>query len=154
MEPPTPQQPRRRRFGLPTDARLVVLAACVIFVLPLLAIGVAFAKGVGRSPNGETPARFAVAPDFTLPTFDGQNVTLSNYDDRPVLLFFFASWCVPCQEEAPHIQNAWLEYRDRGYMFIGINVSDTETYARAFIQKYGFTFPVVRDQRGSVFLDY
>lgn len=132
---------------------MIAAALAVLFVVGTL--GIAMARGVGQAPSGETATRFDVAPDFTLPTFDGQSVTLSAYDGGPVLLFFWASWCVPCQQEAPLIARAWPEYQRRGYMFIGINITDAESDARAFIAKYGLSdVPMVRDEQGKVYLNY
>ncbi len=141
------------RGWLTQRAAVVLSVLAVLFVVSTL--GVAMATGVGRVPSGETAAKFEVAPDFTLPTFDGGSVTLSENDGGPVLLFFWASWCVPCQEEAPLIARAWPEYERRGYTFIGVNMTDTETDARAFITKYGLSdVPMVRDEQGRVYLNY
>ena len=126
----------------------------LITLLVLGSLGIAFARGVGGSPTGESTAPFTVAPDFTLPTFDGGTFNLGEHEGSPVFIVFWASWCVPCQEEAPVIQKLWPEYQARGYTFVGINIVDTESDARAFIEKYGLTFTNVRDTKGQVYLDW
>lgn len=135
-------------------SRPVLVAGVLITLVLLGGLGAAFARGVGGSPTGESTAAFTVAPDFTLPTFDGGTFTLSEHEGSPVFVVFWASWCVPCQEEAPVIQKLWPEYEARGYTFVGVNIVDTESDARAFIEKYGLTFTNVRDTKGSVYLDW
>ena len=132
-------------------------AVATIGAFALVAVGVlavAMWRGVGGAPIGETKAGFETAADFTLPDFDGTSFTLREHEDGPVFLYFWASWCKPCQEEAPVIQRAWPRYADRGYTFVGINILDREDDARAFIKRFGLTFPNVRDTDGSVYLKY
>lgn len=151
----TPTEVHTGEVGSPLlVGRLIAVAAGVVVLLVLGVLGFAMMRNASIDPKAATPAKFTVAPDFTLPTFDGGQLTLSSYDDRPVLLFFWASWCVPCQQEAPYIQRAWPEYERRGFVFMGVNVSDSEADARAFIERNGFTFPVARDQQGRVYLNY
>lgn len=135
-------------------SRLVVAFAGLTMLVLLTVLGVAFARGVGADPAGDSEAAFAVAPDFALPMFDGGTFKLSDHERTPTFVFFWASWCVPCQEEAPVIQRLWPEYEARGYTFVGVNITDAEKDARGFIERYGFTFPVVRDTKGSVYLEY
>jgi len=132
----------------------VLVVGTLITLVVLGSLGVAFARGVGGSPTGESSAPFAVAPDFTLPTFDGGTFTLSEHQGSPAFVFFWASWCVPCREEAPVIQKLWPEYQARGYTFVGVNIVDVESDARAFIEEFGFTFTNVRDTKGNVYLDW
>lgn len=71
-----------------------------------------------------------------------------------MLLYFWASWCVPCRSEAPLIQRLWPEYQAKGYTFVGMNIWDTDSYARKFARDFELTFPVVRDPENKVYLDY
>ena len=132
----------------------VLVVGAIMALVVLGSLGVAFARGVGGSPAGESSAPFTVAPDFTLPTFDGGTFSLRDHEGSPVFVVFWASWCVPCQEEAPVIEKLWPEYQARGYTFVGVNIVDTESDARAFIEKYALTFINVRDTRGRVYLDW
>ncbi|MGH2753300.1 MAG: redoxin domain-containing protein [Actinomycetota bacterium] len=86
------------------------------------------------------------APRFELPLLDGSGV-LSDEDlkGHPVVINFWASWCIPCREEAPLFERAWKAYRDEGVMFLGVNIKDAESDARAFVREFGITYPVVRD---------
>jgi peroxiredoxin len=117
-------------------------------------LGVAMRRGVGQPPIGSVAAGFSSAATFELPRFDQGTVSLSAFEDQPVFLYFWASWCTPCRTEAPVIQRLWPEYEALGYAFVGVNILDQEAEARRFIQEYGLTFPLVRDVEGSVYLEY
>jgi peroxiredoxin len=85
----------------------------------------------------------AYAPDFSLPTLDGQQVNLSDYRGQRVLVNFWASWCIPCRDEAPELQATFEAYDD--FVILGVNVMDTDADARAFVAEFGFTFPLPVD---------
>ena len=81
------------------------------------------------------------APDFTLTTFDGQTLRLSDLRGQAVVINFWASWCIPCRTEAPMLEAVWREYRDRGVVFVGIAYLDDDTAARQFIDEFDLTYP-------------
>lgn len=81
------------------------------------------------------------APDFTLNTFDGQTLRLSDLRGKAVVVNFWASWCIPCRAEAPVLEGLWREYRERGVVFVGVAYLDTDTEARKFIAEFGLTYP-------------
>lgn len=86
------------------------------------------------------------AADFSLPRLDGgEPVTLSDYRGKVVYLSFWASWCVPCREEMPHLQQLWQQHRAEGFEVIGINVDEDPALAREFARDHGIEFPLVRD---------
>jgi cytochrome c biogenesis protein CcmG/thiol:disulfide interchange protein DsbE len=62
-----------------------------------------------------------LAPDFTLTNVDGQRVTLSSLQGKPVLITFWATWCVPCREELPVISAAYLANRDQGFTVVAVD---------------------------------
>lgn len=131
-----------------------MIVAGIVGLVAIAVLGVALSRGVGQPSIGATDPGFDVAGDFTLPTFDGGTFTLSEHAQGPVFLYFWASWCQPCREEAPIIERLWPEYRDRGYTFVGVNIIDSEDAAREFIDEFGLSFPMVRDVDGAVYLDY
>ncbi len=104
-----------------------------------LAIGAALARG-------ETPP----VPAVTLPAFDGPPVSLAALRGHSVVINFWASWCIPCRDEAPLIEEMWREFGSRGLIVLGVDTQDLEAPARAFIKQYGITYPNVRDPDGSV----
>lgn len=90
------------------------------------------------------------APDFSLRTLDGVTVTLRALQGRPVLINFWASWCLPCREEAPELQRLYEEYQDRGLVILGVNVTQQDTLvdARAYVSEFKITFPIPLDENG------
>ncbi|HEX9245581.1 MAG TPA: TlpA disulfide reductase family protein [bacterium] len=104
-----------------------------------LAIGTALARG-------ETPP----APPVTFPTFDGGRVSLSDLRGHAIVMNFWASWCVPCREEAPLLEGIWNEYREKGLIVLGVDTQDLSEPAQGFIKRFGITYPNVRDPDGTV----
>ena len=92
-----------------------------------------------------------LAPDFTVFDAQGNEVRLSDYFGKPIVLNFWASWCGPCQMEMPDFQEKYLELGEE-VSFLMINMTDgsreTEQTASAFIASKGYTFPVFYDTLG------
>lgn len=131
----------------------MILAAGGAALALALVLAIALYRGVGGPALGEARAGFRTAPAFSLPAFEGGTLVLDAHERAPVFLYFWASWCPPCREEAPVIAKLWPEYQARGYRFIGVNAMDTDAAARAFARQYGMTFPLARDTEG-VYLRY
>ena len=132
--------------------RRTLLVAVAVVVIALLAV-LALALARGR-PEERGALAGGRAPAFNLLTFQGGRFNLAEHAGGPVLVYFWASWCLPCRDEAPIIQRLAAEYEDRGYAFVGVNIWDAEKDARAFVQQYGLTFATVADQKGEVYLDF
>ncbi|NPA35935.1 MAG: AhpC/TSA family protein [Chlorobi bacterium] len=75
---------------------------------------------VGKTQIGKT------APDFTVPTIDGKEITLSSLKGKYVLLDFWASWCKPCIGEIPYMQKAYQNYKDKGFEILSVSVDRDE----------------------------
>lgn len=90
-----------------------------------------------------SPSATRIAPDFTLPQLDGQDLRLSSFRGKVVLLDFWASWCAPCREETPHLIELQQKYGDRGLQIIGVSMDDSPDPARAFYQQFHMNYPVV-----------
>lgn len=98
-------------------------------------------------------ARSQAAFDFTLHDLEGNQVALGEFTgDRVVLLNFWATWCVPCAKEHPHLQRFQEEYGDEGLTILAISVDGPTTIAgvRQYISRYGYTFTTILDTDSSV----
>ncbi len=91
------------------------------------------------------PTQGEAAPDFTLETLDGETVSLSDYRGRPVVLNFWATWCVPCREEMPLLQETYEAHQAEGLVILGVNVRENPEAVRRFLGEVGVDFPVVLD---------
>ena len=109
--------------------------AAFTFVLALLSL---LAWGLAKAQRGQV--RTGVAPDFTLKGFDGRTVRLSDLRGKVVIINFWASWCPPCREEAPYLEQTWRKYQDQGVIFIGVDYVDTEKEALAYIDEFHITY--------------
>ncbi|MFP5361559.1 MAG: TlpA family protein disulfide reductase [Thermoleophilia bacterium] len=72
-------------------------------------------------------------------------VDLRELRGTPIVLNFWASWCIPCRDEAPLLQRGWIRHAKAGVLFLGLNMQDVRSDARAFVTTFGQTFPHVRD---------
>ena len=103
---------------------------------------------VPRVEHDDT-ADFVAAP-VTFPTFEGGRVSLGDLRGHPIVMNFWAAWCVPCREEAPLLEGIWKAYREKGLVVLGVDTQDLSEPARGFITRFGITYPNVRDPDGSV----
>jgi cytochrome c biogenesis protein CcmG/thiol:disulfide interchange protein DsbE len=97
-------------------------------------------------PSGEPTKVGAAAPEFALDRLTGGG-TISSADlkGKPVIINFWASWCDPCKDEAPLLEAAWREHKDEGLTVLGVDLRDAPDSARAFVEDYGLTYPMVTD---------
>lgn len=94
------------------------------------------------------------APNFTLQDLDGNSVSLSDYRGQMVLLNFWATWCGFCVYEMPDLQRVYAQYRERGFVVLGIDVSEPADRVRRFVESNGIEFPILLDSEQKVTLDY
>ena len=136
----------------PKIAGFVALSLVIAGLLALMAVGL-----VNRAPvtgkSGFTRVGKS-APDFTIPLLSGAELALSQYRGQPIVINFWASWCSPCLDEAPLLERTWRAYRDRGVMFVGVDIQDAEEDARAYLDAFDITYPNGVDRDGKVTVDY
>lgn len=97
------------------------------------------------------PAGSEPAPDFAVPTMDGGMFSLADHlasDGRPVFLNLWASWCFPCREEMPAIDEA--SERHPGVKFVGVSVQDSASAAEDFAREIGVSYELGFDEDGAV----
>ncbi len=124
-------QPQVKSRGL--SVTKIIAFVIVLAVIALFAVGIQI-----RSLK---PVEKGLAPQFTIPLFDGSTFSLASQRGKVVVVNFWASWCVPCRDEAPVLQNTWLKYKDRGVVFVGVDYVDTDKEALAFIKEFNVTYP-------------
>ena len=131
--------------------RLAAQVAAVGVVAALLGL-LAWKLAQGESEvtselsRGGTPA----APQFTLERLDGKgDLALRSLRGKTVVLNFWASWCGPCKDEAPVLEEAAKRWQGKDVAFVGVDVKDFRGDARAFLARYGVTYPNVYDGKGS-----
>jgi cytochrome c biogenesis protein CcmG/thiol:disulfide interchange protein DsbE len=114
------------------------------------------ANGFRTDPHDiPSPLLGRAASPFSLTLFDGRPFTLAEHTGRHVVLVnFWASWCIPCQEEAPVLAAAWRAHQARGVVFLGVNIQDSEPAAREFLRAFGITYPNGPDPGGRIAIDY
>ncbi len=90
------------------------------------------------------------APAISLTDLASKEVTLESFRGKPVLINFWATWCAPCREQMPRIQEAHRAFADKGLVVLGINSGETPDVAKKYIEEKQYTFPVFLDRDKSV----
>jgi peroxiredoxin len=93
------------------------------------------------------------APDFALTDMDGKKVTLSGYKGKVIVLNFWATFCGPCKEEMPSLNNLFLALKKDGLIVVAISTDDSEKPVQSFIKAKSIAFPVLIDKDQQVFFD-
>ncbi len=108
------------------------------------------------TPEGSAqgPEVGKLAPDLQLLNPEGQSVSLSDSRGKPILMNFWASWCVPCLIEMPYIQEIYDEWTDKGLEVLAINVGESPSHVKEFLQSQGLHLPVLLDTNEEVALKY
>lgn len=131
-------------FGMKISVGALAAWIGVFALLTLLAVGL-LRNQEGPVTVGET------VPDFTLTTFEGEQISLADLKNKVVVLNFWASWCKPCEEEAADLETAWRIYQPGGeVVFLGVDYVDTETEANVYLEKFDITYPNGPDLRTKI----
>jgi cytochrome c biogenesis protein CcmG/thiol:disulfide interchange protein DsbE len=129
----------------------------VISLVPIVAVAALLGFGLGRDPTDVDNALVGTrAPAFHLrDVHTGRMVRMSQLRGHPIVLNFWASWCVPCIEEHPVLIAAWQRFGDRGVVFLSVMFEDRLADAAAFEREHGATgWPNLEDPRTRTALDY
>ena len=96
----------------------------------------------------------SLAPDFELETLAGERFRLSDYRGHPVVVNFWASWCVPCRREVPVLIRLQEEFRQLGLAVIGVNIEESRGPARGFADEFAIDYVLPMDFGGDVVRAY
>lgn len=158
----TEMRPHNRRRLLLGGAAVLVSAPLLWYVgtQPLGNAGTGIV-GSGGAPKGTGPQVDREAPSFSLRDPAGAVVQLKQLRGKPVLLNFWATWCIPCREELPELEQLHREYRSKGLVVLAVSVDearaakDIPEFLRAGDPRVGaYTFPVALDTKQEVMKQY
>ena len=90
------------------------------------------------------------APDFALKSSSGENLRLSEYRGDVVMINFWATWCGPCRQEMPLLDELYSRYQRVGFSLLGVNIDDDSRRAMQMVQELGVQFPVLFDENKEV----
>lgn len=114
--------------------------AALLLVLTALA-GCAAMENAGPPQVGEA------AREFAATTLDGEEVTLASLRGDVVLLNLWATWCTPCRQETPYLQEIYEEHRDQGFHIVGISMDtgDAAADVAMFVEEYEVSYTILHD---------
>jgi cytochrome c biogenesis protein CcmG/thiol:disulfide interchange protein DsbE len=136
---------KKQTGAVPQRISTFGVVAVLFIVALLIVIGYAlYQRSLSQPTTGP-------APTFSITTYgDRESIALADLKGKVVVINFWASWCVPCQDEAPLLEEMWREYKDRGVVFLGVNTDDIESKALAYLDEYDVTYPNAPDVGGKI----
>jgi cytochrome c biogenesis protein CcmG/thiol:disulfide interchange protein DsbE len=143
--PTSAESSARSKFAMVAIIAVVLIGGVVIFL--------GMRNSATDRPDDE-------APDFEMYFFDGYEwqsqptAELSDFAGQPVVLNFWASWCVECKVEAKLLEDTWKKYRGDGVVFLGVAYIDVEPKSLAYLEEYDITYPNAPDLRSSISSKY
>lgn len=121
----------------------LVLILAMVLILGLTVCGCASSD---KSPEVQIgPQKGKLAPEFTLPSIDGQEISLSDLRGKPILLNFWATWCPPCRAELPHLISAYKGYADQDLVVLAVDVGEDPSQVKGFVLTQRVSLPVLLD---------
>lgn len=140
----------RTRVGYAPGRRVVVLLSVTLMLAgcalpaPTPTLGPVMTVPT-RPAASDIPKVGAIAPDFTLPDLNGDQVSLDDYRGKVVLLNFWATWCPPCQQEIPMFVEVYEELKDEDFVILAVSIGEGKEKVSNFVSEKGMTFPVLLD---------
>jgi cytochrome c biogenesis protein CcmG, thiol:disulfide interchange protein DsbE len=150
--------------------RALAIGAVLAFI-GLLAYGLLASGSSTRIDESLAEGEAPLAPSFDLevlepgalpgrlrgdvgPAIGDGRLALEELEGTPLLLNFWASWCIPCREEAPLLQRGWERFGPSGVLFLGLNMQDLTDDARDFLEEFSITYPTIREPSNEVARSY
>ena len=160
---PGPVKRSHRRRWIAGGVALAVAAPALWYAgtQPLVGGGALSIASMGGAAKGVGPRADFEAPNFKLQDPAGKTVELKALRGKPVLLNFWATWCAPCREEMPELEELWRENKDKGLVVLAVSVD--EARAARDIPEFlkegnpsvgAYTFPVALDLNQEVLKQY
>ncbi len=92
--------------------------------------------------------------EFSLLDLDENLREFKEFEGKVIAVNFWATWCPPCREELPSMQDTFLEYKDQGFTILGVNVGEEWDNVASFLSSYNIDFPILLDQNSDVMMDW
>lgn len=151
VQGPTPKHGRRQK----------IITFCVVILLNLGMLAFLVSQLLTPAPKSASDLLIGhPAPNFSLAllgTSTGKNaLSLPDFKSKAIVLNFWASWCAPCKDELPLLENAWKQMQAQGkdIVFLGIDFQESNSAAASFLQQNGITYSAGLDTNGSVAAKY
>jgi cytochrome c biogenesis protein CcmG/thiol:disulfide interchange protein DsbE len=125
---------------------LLAIALCSLISTPVIV----WSQHAQHGGQSSTPGIGAAASNFELKSLDGKSIGLTTFRGKPLMINFFASWCDPCREEMPLINDLAAQASKNGYAVLGIAVEDTRAGVIQYAQEAKLVFPIALDLNSTV----
>ena len=148
---------RRRNIAIFTVVSLLNVGLLVLLWSQLLTPAPNQAGASSDGPTVANPLKGRPAPGFKLTALNAKQATmldLASLKGKAVVLNFWSSSCVPCQDEASLLQSTSQRMQSKGIVFLGVDFEDTQGDGLSFLQKYSITYPNVLDANGATAINY
>lgn len=116
------------------------------FLVPALAVALVAGVIAFEALSADSGDEGKPAPPLPGAVLQAPRTSLASLRGEPALINFWASWCEPCRQEAPELER--LQRSLRGARLVGVDYTDREDSGRQFVEKYGWTFPILDDPDG------
>lgn len=140
----TTNLPRKNGKNIGQFIALIIIGAGLV----VLGLGTAKVISIGNISNDVSVVPSAVsfpAPELTLDDLQGEKVSISDYNQKIVMINNWATWCPPCKAEMPTLSKYYKEHRDQGFILVGIEAGDPVKEVQKFVKDFGLTFPILLD---------
>ena len=126
------------------NSRSFVMQKKIIgWIIPLLVVGLMIAGVIAARTSSESNRAPSEEPQFTLQNLKGEEVSLSDYRGKLVLINFWATWCPPCIREIPDLVKLHKEYKEKDFEILGIVISSKEPQVRKMVEQFKIEYPVL-----------
>jgi len=120
-----------------------VARKAIILTAVLVLAGVIYWQNRGKPvPTGKSVVTNAPAPQFTVTDLNGKTVDSASLHGKVVLVDFWATWCVPCEAEIPHLVEWQQKFASDGFQVVGLSMDDTAGPVKSYVQKKSMQYPV------------